>query len=67
MHQKIKEQIYVLLVWFQNIKQTAIGSDIPNQVHTHTHTHIHIYIKLGHFVVQKKLIHSKFNNISIQS
>ena len=35
--------------------------------HTHTHTHIHIYIKLGHFVVQKKLIHSKFNNISIQS
>lgn len=39
MHQKIKEQIYVLLVWFQNIKQTTIGPDIPNQVHTHTHTH----------------------------
>ena len=41
MNQKVKEQTYVLLVWFQDIKQMTVGPDIPNEVHTHTHTHTH--------------------------
>ena len=41
MNQKVKEKIYVLLVWFQDIKQMEIGPDTPNQVHTYTHAQKH--------------------------
>ena len=39
---------------------------MKKNIYMYTYTYVYVHIKLGHFVVQKKLIHYKFNYISIK-